>query len=68
MNKGHVIQTHKEPLEKSQALISSLGKNEKNWTQPAIKIDLVMENYLIKTNWSMEHVAKVRSTTPVTRK
>lgn len=27
-----------------------------------------MENYLIKTNWSMEHVAKVRPTTPVTRK
>lgn len=27
MNKGHVIQTRKGPLEKRQALISSLGKN-----------------------------------------
>lgn len=27
VNKGHVIQTHKGPLEKRQALIFSLGKN-----------------------------------------
>lgn len=27
-----------------------------------------MENYIIKTSWSMEHVAKGRLATPVTRK
>lgn len=27
-----------------------------------------MENYIIKTNWSMEHAAKGRFATPVTRR